>query len=66
MVLTEYLADVVHIKGEQNTLADCMSIPVLAVDVCDLPEIVQVQTTDNKVKSYPNSKNTSYQMDVPL
>ena len=53
-VLTEYLADASHIKGNQNVVADCLSRPANAVmlDACDLPEISDVQSSDEETQTY--------------
>lgn len=53
-LLTEYLADVSYIKGSQNIVADCLSRPANAVtlDVCDLPEIADVQSSDEETRKY--------------
>lgn len=47
-----------YINGEQNIVTNCMSRPALAVqiEVCNLLKIVQAQTTEDKIKSYPNLK----------
>lgn len=49
-VLAEYLADVAHIKGGQNIVADGVSRPALAaqIEACDFTEIVQAETTELK------------------
>ena len=53
-LLTEYLADASYIKGSQNIVADCLSRPANAVtlDVCDLPEIAKVQSSDEEMQAY--------------
>ena len=53
-VLTEYLADASHIKGDQNIVADCLSRPANAVmlDACDLPEIADIQSSDEESQTY--------------
>ena len=53
-VLTEYLGDVNHIRGDQNIVADCLSRPANAVmlDVCDLPEIADIQSSDEETQKY--------------
>ena len=53
-LLTEYIADISHIKGSQNIVADCLSRPANAVtlDVCDLPEIANAQVSDEEIKLY--------------
>ena len=53
-LLTEYIADISHIKGSQNIVADCLSRPANAVtlDVCDLPEIANTQVSDEEIKLY--------------
>ena len=57
-VLTEYIADIAHIKGEHNVVADCMSRPAFAVqlDVCDLPEIAKAQALDEEIQSFHSLK----------
>lgn len=52
-VLAEYLADVAHIKGEQNIVANGVFRPALAaqIEACDFPEIVQAETTELKIIS---------------
>ena len=49
-ILTEYLSDAEHIKGNYNVVADCLSRPALAVkiDLCDLPEIARAQADDSE------------------
>ena len=58
-ILTEYIADVTHINGDQNVVADCMSRPALAVqlDVCDLPEIAEAQARDEEINGFPDLKD---------
>ena len=53
-LLTEYLADAIHIKGSQNVVADCLSRPANAVliDICDLPEISRLQKEDEEITNY--------------
>jgi len=50
--LTEYVADVQYIRGDQNVVADCLSRPVNAVslDLTDLPALAEAQLTDNETK----------------
>ena len=53
-LLTEYLADVSYISGFQNIVTDCLPRPANAVtlDVCDLPEIAEVQPSDEEAQAY--------------
>ena len=57
-LLTEFIAEINHIKGDQNIVADCMSRPALAIeiDLCDLPEIAKAQAADEEIKSFPSLK----------
>ena len=52
--ISEYVSDILFIKGSQNVIADCLSRPanVITIDVCDLQEIAKQQVTDEEVKSY--------------
>ena len=47
-------ADIIHIKGDQNIVTDCLSRLALVdkKDVYDLPEIVKTQLKDIEIKSY--------------
>ena len=53
-VLTEYISEISHIKGELNIVADCLSRPACAitVDICDLPEVVRAQSNDEEIKNF--------------
>ena len=57
-ILTEYISEMAHIKGDQNVVADCLSRPTMAVqtDLCDLPEIVEAQSKDEEIKTFPQLK----------
>ena len=53
-LLSEFIADVVYIMGDQNIVADCLSRPACAVqiDLCDLPQIANLQNDDEEIKMY--------------
>lgn len=53
-LITEYVADVAYICGNDNIVADCLSRPANAVtcDIFDLPSLVELQQTDEEMKSY--------------
>ena len=53
-ILTEYVTDIRHIKGRDNVVADCLSRPVqaIAIDSCDLNEIVDKQASDIEISKY--------------
>ena len=52
--ISEYVNDVVHIRGQENVVADCLSRPSCAVmiDVFDLPAIAHEQEEDDECKSF--------------
>lgn len=60
-LLTEYLADVQFIRGDNNIVADCLSRPAMAVsiDPCDLPALAYQQKEDNELQEY-KEKLTSF------
>ncbi|KAK7076578.1 hypothetical protein SK128_004762, partial [Halocaridina rubra] len=49
-----YLADISYIRGSHNIVADCLFRPANAVmlDVCDLPEIAEVQFLDKETQAF--------------
>ena len=51
---SEYVADVILIKGDENIVADCLSRPTntIMVDIFDLPEIAKQQQDDIEIKDY--------------
>ena len=53
-LISEYISDVVHIKGEDNVVADCLSRPVssVSVDLYDLAGIAETQSTDTEILEY--------------
>jgi cleavage and polyadenylation specificity factor subunit 1 len=53
-VITEYTADCLYIRGDQNIVADCLSRPVNAVtvDIFDLPALAAQQTNDEEIVLY--------------
>ena len=57
-LLTEYLAEVVHVQGSQNVVAHCLSRPAnaVSVDICDLPELARLQI--DHVETQENKKQT--------
>lgn len=60
-ILSEYVHDVVHIKGKDNIVADCLSRPTnsVTVDLCDIPEIARQQPNDPEINEY-QSRLKSY------
>ena len=61
-ILTEYIADIDHIKGSHNIVADCLSRPISAVhvDLCDLPEISACQANDEEIINFPDLKEYKF------
>ena len=62
-VLTEYVTQVLYIRGEHNIVADCLSRPAMSItlDICDLAQIVDEQNKDEEVKDYiDNLKRYKY------
>ena len=55
-LISEYVADILYIRGCENIVADCLSRPAHAVttDVYDLPALALQQETDDETESYPN------------
>ena len=55
-LLTEYLAEVVHVQGSQNVVTDCLSRPANAacIDICDLPELARLQIDDVETQENKN------------
>ena len=53
-LITEYVADIVYICGNDNIVADCLSRPANAVtcDIFDLPALVELQQNDEEMKTY--------------
>lgn len=66
-ILTEYISDIAHIKGDQNVVADCLSRPANAVclDICDLTEIAKQQRLDDGMQQYTD-KLRSFELDDDL
>ena len=55
--ISEYVNDIVHIRGNQNVVADCLSRPTINainLDVCDLTEIANSQINDSEIDNYKN------------
>ena len=54
--MTEYVTDVLYIRGEQNIIDDCLSRPTCSVTVysCHLPAICESQKGDKEIKTYRN------------
>lgn len=61
-ILTEYISDIGHTKGDQNVIADCLLRPTLAVivDMCDLPAIAAIQLKDPELKEFPELKKFKF------
>ena len=53
-IITEYVADIAYIRGDQNIVADCLSRPANAVtvDIYDLPALAEQQKNDQEIESY--------------
>ena len=53
-IISEYVADVIHIKDNENIVADCLSRPTntVMVDIFDLPEIAKQQQNDVEIEDY--------------
>ena len=53
-IISEYVADVIHIKSNENIVADCLSRPTntVMVDIFDLPEIAKQQQDDVEIEDY--------------
>ena len=53
-IITEYITDVLYIKGDKNVVADCLSQPTCSVtiDPCDLPVTSESQKEDEKIDTY--------------
>ena len=53
-IISEYVADVIHIKGNENIVADCPSRPTntVIVNIFDLPEIAKQQQDDVEIRDY--------------
>ena len=53
-VISEYIADVQYIRGQNNVVADCLSRPANAVtvDLCDLPSIAEQQSQCQELQQY--------------
>lgn len=53
-VVTEYISDLLYIKGDQNIVADCLSRPTNAVivDIFDLPALSAQQNEDTEIQNY--------------
>lgn len=66
-LLTEYIADVQFIKGDQNIVADCLSRPTnsVMIDVYDLPALASKQQNDEEIKQY-TSKLKSFSLSNAL
>lgn len=52
-LISEYVSDMVYIRGDQNIVADCLSRPVQAVsvDLYDLPSLLELQKADAETQS---------------
>lgn len=59
-LISEYVADVSYIRGNQNTVADCLSRPTNAVtvDLYDLPALARERLADEEIKAYDESLKT--------
>ena len=71
--ITEYVAEMSYIRGQDNIVADCLSRGVYAVslDSTDLPAIARLQSTDHEIseydaalKDFPLDKNLILKCDV--
>ena len=62
-VLTEYLTDLLYIRGDQNIVADWLSRPINTIqcDSCDLPALAKDQAIDAELPSY-TEKLKSYKI----
>ena len=52
--ISEYISDMIYIRGQDNVVADCLSRPVnaISIDAADLPAIARAQQTDEEIKEY--------------
>ena len=57
-IITEFISDIAHVKGNQNVVADCLSRPTFAVqiDIYDLPALADAQKSDTEIQSFPDLK----------
>ena len=55
--ITEYVADMSYIRGQDNVVADCLSRGAYAIslDAADLPAIARMQSNDPEIKDYLSS-----------
>ena len=69
------MSDVAHVKGNQNVVTDCLSRPAnaITIDICDLPELVNHQASDEEIvhfkdqlKPYAISDSSTILCDVSL
>lgn len=56
-IISEYVSDVVYIRGHDNVVADCLSRPAtninaLSVDAIDLPALAKLQKEDTEIIKY--------------
>ena len=53
-LISEYIADVLYIRGNDNIVADCLSRPTnaVSVDIFDLPAIAEQQKEDTEIQDY--------------
>ena len=74
-IITEYISDMCHIKGDDNVVADCLSRPAnsITIDVCDLQELAAHQKNDeeinvfrDKLKSFCVNENKFLLCDMSL
>lgn len=75
-VITEYVAEMQYIKGQENVVADCLSRPVntVTVDPYDLSSIAAEQQDDEEINEYkeklkkfpfPNNKELLCDVSTP-
>ena len=52
--ISEYISDMVYIRGRENVVADCLSRPVNAIniDAADLPAIARAQQIGEEIQNY--------------
>lgn len=53
-LISEYVADILYIRGQENIVADCLSraVNAVSVDVFDLPEIAALQKEDEELQEH--------------
>lgn len=53
-LISEYVVDILYIRGQENIVADCLSRPANAVtvDLFDLPALSEQQKVDEEIKNY--------------